>query len=41
MNSNCETCALQGTPWCGGCDWNFPGLEQFDFYQKRKEMEEK
>lgn len=40
MRSKCETCANQNTPWCKGCEWNFPGLEQFDFYQERKETKE-
>ena len=40
MNSKCKTCALQNPPWCKGCEWRFPGLEQFDFYQERKEMKE-
>lgn len=35
----CETCANQNTAWCKGCEHNFPGLEQFDFYQERKESE--
>jgi len=30
----CETCANRNTPWCKGCEYNFPGLEQFDFYSK-------
>lgn len=36
----CETCALQSTAWCNGCEHNFLGLEQFDFYQERKESED-
>lgn len=36
----CETCTNQNTAWCKGCEYNFPGLEQFDFYQKRKESED-
>lgn len=35
----CETCALQDTAWCKGCEHNFPGLEQFDFYQEQKGSE--
>ena len=35
--SKCQTCANRGTAWCGGCEHNFPGLEQFDFYQESKE----
>ncbi|MCB7039834.1 MULTISPECIES: hypothetical protein [Eubacteriales] len=30
----CDTCANRNTRWCNGCEHNFPGLEQFDFYQE-------
>ena len=32
----CETCALNGTGWCKGCEHSFPGVDQFDFYQEIK-----
>lgn len=38
-NPKCETCANRHTPWCSGCEYNFPGLEQFDFYQEVKKNE--
>lgn len=34
---NCETCANRETPWCKGCEYKVPGLDQFDFYQKLME----
>ena len=40
MDNKCKTFALQNTPWCRGCEHIFPGLKQFDFYQKRKEAKE-
>lgn len=40
MNHKCKTCVLQNTLWCGGREHNFPGLEQFDFYQERKDTKE-
>ena len=30
----CDTCANRNTRWCNGCEHNFPGLEQSDFYQE-------
>lgn len=35
-----HACANRGTAWCKGCEWNFPGVEQFDFYQEIKKREE-
>lgn len=40
MSSKCETCANRGTAWCEGCEYNYPGLNQFDFYQELKEVKE-
>ncbi len=36
-SEKCKTCANKGTGWCGGCEHNFPGVDQFDFYQGIKE----
>jgi len=35
----CDTCKNQGTAWCKGCEYNFPGVDQFDFYQEIKPEE--
>lgn len=32
----CVTCANRDTGWCKGCEHNFPGVDQFDFYQEIK-----
>ena len=39
-NAKCRTCQNRHTPWCKGCEHNFPGLDQFDFYQKIEEDKE-
>ena len=38
MNKKCANCKnrLNDPRWCRGCEYNFPGLEQFDFYQAIK-----
>lgn len=35
MDKRCNNCKnrINDPRWCPGCEYNFPGLEQFDFYQ--------
>lgn len=32
----CDSCKNKGTAWCRGCEHRYPGLDQFDFYQRAK-----
>ena len=32
--TKCDTCENKKTGWCRGCEHNFPGVDQFDFYQE-------
>lgn len=38
QESLCDTCNNQNTKWCDGCEYRMPGLNQFDFYQEKKEI---
>jgi len=33
-NVDCSTCANLNTKWCGGCEYNFPSVDNFDFYRE-------
>lgn len=35
MDKRCNNCKnrINDPHWCKGCEYNFPGLDQFDFYQ--------
>jgi len=32
----CNKCSNQDTAWCKGCEHNFPGVDQFDFFREIK-----
>ena len=29
---DCNNCKNNKTAWCSGCEYNFPSVDNFDFY---------
>ena len=38
MSSKCDTCRNNGSAWCKGCEYDHPGLDQFDFYCEKETL---
>ena len=34
---DCNNCKNNKTAWCSGCEYNFPSVDNFDFYRPIKD----